>query len=109
MTTLPTGIQCKGCGRVVKTGLVFLGGIKAWIPFCDKCMYKRKNRIGLAVVATGMNEETLAENMEVSRTTIRSWRKGRVKRPKTPNLEKLASLAGVSVGWLEGKEENPAS
>ena len=67
-------------------------------------MYQ-SNRMALAIAATGMSEEDLAENMEVSRNTIRSWRTGKVKRPKQENFERLAALAGVSEDWLAGKEE----
>jgi hypothetical protein len=45
--------------------------------------------------------------MEVSRHTIGAWRRGRVKRPKQDNIERLAALAGVSVEWLTGEEDNP--
>jgi DNA-binding Xre family transcriptional regulator len=99
-----SGIKCKRCGKEVLSGLVFLCGSKSWIPFCSKCMY-HSNRMALAIAATGLSEEDLAESMEVSRNTIRSWRTGKVKRPKTENFERLASLAGVSVDWLAGKDE----
>lgn len=99
-----SGIKCKRCGKEVISGLVFLCGSKAWIPFCNKCMYQ-SNRIALAIAATGLSEEDLAESMEVSRNTIRSWRTGKVKRPKPENFERLAALAGVSEDWLSGKEE----
>ncbi len=99
-----SGIKCKRCGKEVITGLVFLCGSRSWIPFCNKCMYQ-SNRIALAIAATGMSEEDLAENMEVSLKTIRAWRTGKVKRPKPENFERLAALAGVSEDWLAGKEE----
>jgi hypothetical protein len=100
-----SGIKCKTCGKEVISGLVFLCGSKDWIPFCNKCMYQ-SNRLALAIAATGMTEEDLADNMEVSRNTIRAWRSGKVKRPKPENFERLAALAGVSEDWLAGKEEN---
>jgi hypothetical protein len=99
-----SGIKCKRCGKEVISGLVFLCGSKDWIPFCNKCMYQ-SNRLALAIAATGMSEEDLADNMEVSRNTIRAWRTGKVKRPKPENFERLAALAGVSEDWLSGKEE----
>lgn len=99
-----SGIKCKRCGKEVKSGLVFLCGSRSWIPFCNKCMYQ-SNRVALAIAATGLSESDLAEHMEVSRNTIRSWRTGKVKRPKPENFERLAALAGVSENWLAGKEE----
>jgi hypothetical protein len=109
MNKLPTGMNCRNCGREVKTGLVFLCGPRAWVPFCSKCLYKNKNRIAVAIAATGLSEQELADQMKVSKATIRGWRKGKVKKPKRENLENLAALAGVSMGWLEGKEDNPSS
>jgi hypothetical protein len=102
-------MKCKRCGKVVKSGLVFLCGPKAWVPFCTKCLYQSTNRVAVAIAATGLSDDELCEHMKVSRSSIRSWRSGKVKKPKRENLENLAALAGVSMGWLEGKEDNPAS
>jgi hypothetical protein len=107
MTSIPTGMKCRRCGKEVKSGLVFLCGPRAWVPFCTKCLYHSKNRIAVAIAATGLEEAELAENMKVSVSSIRSWRSGKVKKPKRENLENLAALAGVSMGWLEGKEDKP--
>jgi len=102
-------MKCRRCGKLVKSGLVFLCGPRTWVPFCTKCLYQSKNRIAVAIAATGMEEAELAEHMKVSVSSIRSWRSGKVKRPKRENMENLAALAGVSMGWLEGKEDNPSS
>jgi hypothetical protein len=104
---LLAGMQCRRCGKEISTGLVFLCGPRSWIPFCSKCLYQSKNRMAVAIAATGLSDAELADHMLLSRHTIGAWRRGRVKRPKKANMEKLASLAGVSVEWLKGEDDRP--
>ncbi|MBN2497997.1 MAG: helix-turn-helix transcriptional regulator [Deltaproteobacteria bacterium] len=101
-----SGIKCTCCGKEATSGMVFLCGSRSWIPFCNTCM-QQSNRMALAIAATGMSEEALAEAMDVSRSTIRAWRAGKVKQPKPENFERLAALAGVSEDWLAGREDKP--
>ena len=106
-TRPPPGIHCKRCGQEITTGLVFLCGPRSWVPFCARCLYQSDNRMAVAIAATAMSEQELAEHMNVSVHTIRKWRQGKVKHPKQENMERLASLAGVTLDWLQGKEDNP--
>lgn len=49
-----------------------------------------------ARVNAGLTQEMVAKRMNVSKVTIISWEKGRVK-PSLANLEMLARIYGISI------------
>ena len=56
----------------------------------------------------GKSQSAAAEEAGVSKNAIGRWRCGEVI-PSKSSVKKMADYFGVSVGYLQGKEKNPAT
>ncbi len=65
------------------------------------------NNLRQARKVSGYTQEHVAEQLDVSLSTVWQWEDGRVA-PMLDRLTKLADLYGVSVDWLLARAEPPA-
>lgn len=64
----------------------------------------RKNNIAQLRKKAGMNQKDLGDRLKVAQTTISGWEVGKSE-PDISQIDKMASIFGVTIGFLMGYEE----
>lgn len=65
------------------------------------------NRIKQARMAAGMSQKYVAMELGVAGPSVSNWESGKTK-PTQENIKALASLFGVSVDYLLGRDDAPS-
>lgn len=65
------------------------------------------NRIKQARMAAGMSQKYVAMELGVAGPSVSNWESGKTK-PTQENIKALASLFGVSVDYLLGRDDTPS-